>query len=117
MDFLNSSNVEKYIEEKIEHKINNILDILPQNTKNIVSLSPKLFSEYSLYEVYNGVLRTTIDIINEVIALVSKRNYVNQSSYYSELFMIFFKTERRFYIGIIMVIISFILYFLDGTSV
>lgn len=114
---INSSNIEKYIEEKIELKINNILDILPQNTGNIVSLSSKLISEYSLYEIYDGVLRTIVDVINEVIALVSKRKYINQSSYYSELLMIFFKAERRFYIGIIMVIISFIIYFLDGTSV
>ena len=106
-------NIESFIEKQIENKINQLMDILPQNV-NVNT--PKMVYEYTISELYNGTLQTIIDIINEVTELGSERKYISSKVYRERMFDSFFKKERKVFVGISMIILSFIIYFIDGSS-
>lgn len=111
----NTSNIglSSQIESYIENKINQILDVLPPDANVKVS---KMIHEYTIYELYEGTIQTVIDIINDVTALNASGKYIDSKIYRRNLLNIFFLPERRIYIGIVLVIISFILYFIDAAD-
>lgn len=115
LDFFTSniSYIENYIEQNVEKKINQLMDILPQNqTVN----TPKMIYEYTISELYMGTIQTVIDILNDMSELTSERKYISGQEYRAKLYDIFLKSERKIYVGIVMVIISFIIYFIDGSD-
>jgi hypothetical protein len=71
-------------------------------------------TEINISNIYKYTIQTIIDIINDIIIL----NDINDNkNYYEKLKNIFFKKERQFYIGIIFILLSFIIYFIDGVSI
>ena len=107
--------IEKYIENQIELKLNSLLKTLPdtipknQNIKPIYNLTIK--------ELYKNTLQTLIDIINDIVDVYSKKDYINNNNYIFILYNIFTKDNRKIYVGIIFIILSFIIYFIDGASI
>lgn len=110
-----NTNIEKYIEKQIELKLNSLLKTLPdtipknQNIKPIYNLTIK--------ELYKNTLQTLIDIINDVVDVYSKKDYINNNNYIFILYNIFTKDNRKIYVGIMLIILSFIIYFIDGASI
>jgi len=118
-DSVNTSNLasidfDKIIEKKIENKFNQVMDILP-SPENINI--PKSIPDYTISDIYNGIIQTIIDVINEMSELMSERKYMSNKEYREKIFSIFLNQKRRYFLGIILIIISFILYFIDGSSV
>lgn len=111
---LTSIDFDKIIENKIENKFNQVMDILP-SVENINI--PKSIPDYTLSDIYNGIIQTIIDIINETSELMSERKYMSNQEYREKIFSIFLNQKRRYFLGIILIILSFILYFIDGSSV
>lgn len=109
----NYAKIEEYIEQNVEKKINQLMDILPRHED---VNTPKMIYEYTLSELYNGTMQTIIDIINEVTELISERKYISSKIYRERMFEIFIKKERKIFVGIVMVILSFIIYFIDGSE-
>lgn len=118
-DSVNTSNLasidfDKIIEKKIENKFNQVMDILPSpENVNI----PKSIPDYTISDIYNGIIQTIIDVINEMSELMSERKYMSNKEYREKIFSIFLNQKRRYFLGIILIILSFILYFIDGSSV
>ena len=70
-------------------------------------------TELNIGVIYKNTMQTTIDIINDIILL-----YDNPTKHlYKDFINIVFKNERQFYVGIIFVILSFVIYFIDGVSI
>lgn len=109
----NLGNINKYIEESIEKKFNQLIDILPSG--NNVEIAKKV-QDLTVGELYNGTIQTLIDILNEVSSLMSERKYMSTNIYREKLIAVFTKKERKVFIGIVMVILSFVLYFIDGSD-
>jgi len=107
-------NWDKLIETKIENKFNQVMDILPK-AENIKI--KKMIKEYTISELYNETLETIINIINETSELLTERKYLSSKTYISRLFTIFLKEERKYFLGIVLIILSFIIYFIDGSSI
>ena len=70
-------------------------------------------TELNIGNIYKNTMQTIIDIINDSIILFDNYNY---NSFYGNIKNIFLKKERQFYIGIIFIILSFVIYFIDGVS-
>jgi len=70
-------------------------------------------TELNIGTIYKNTMQTIIDIINDIILLTDN----SSSNIYNDLKEILFKKERQFYIGIIFVILSFVIYFIDGVSI
>jgi hypothetical protein len=70
-------------------------------------------TELNIGFIYKNTMQTIIDIINEVVIIIDNPSI----NLYKDLKEIFLKKERIFYIGIIFVILSFVIYFIDGVSI
>ena len=109
-----------FIEKIIEYKFSQILEQIPelrQVKKNI--LNENDFFNFTLIDTYKNTIQTIIDIINDIIKLFDSGSLTtyNYSNTYMSLLNIFFQENRMFYIGIILVILSFVIYFIDGASI
>jgi hypothetical protein len=105
--------IDKYIEANIENKINQLFDILPQHQDVKI---PKMIYDYTVYELYQETIQNIINILNDFTALYSQRNYMDSAVYRKQLLQIFLAPERRISVGILFVILSFIIYFIDAAD-
>ena len=69
-------------------------------------------TELNISNIYKNTIQTIIDIINEVMIILDN----NDKNLYENLLNVFYKKERQFYIGIIFIVLSFVIYFIDGVS-
>ena len=72
------------------------------------------YANISIYDIYVNSIQIMIDIINDITVLLN--NY-NSNTIFTDIYNIIFKTERMFYIGIMFIIISFVIYFIDGVNI
>lgn len=111
----NNIDIEKYIENQIELKLNTLLKTLPDTLPKNQKLKP--IYNLTIKELYKNTLQTLIDIINDIVDVYSKKDYINNNNYIFILYNIFTKDNRKIYVGIMLVILSFIIYFIDGASI
>jgi hypothetical protein len=102
----NLFDINKYIESTIENKINSLLQTLPDN--NIEANKP--IYNFTVLELYKNTIQTIIDIINELTELYNNNQNVDRMKIYE----IMFNNDRKIYMGIVFVVLSFIFYFIDG---
>ena len=107
-------NIELYIENQIEKKINSLLESLPEKLPD-EKLKKDAYN-LTIYELYKNTLQTTIDIIND-ITILNNVNNIDINIYINRLISILTTDDRKLYVGIILIILSFVLYFIDGASV
>ena len=113
-DTKDMSYIDKYIEKQIEIKLNNLLETLPNTVPKDLNIKP--IYNLTIKELYKNTLQSLIDIINDVIDAYNKKEYINTNNYIFILINIFTKDNRKIYVGIMIVILSFIIYFIDGVS-
>lgn len=114
---LNTSN-QIFIEKTIENKFNQILDKIPIFNTPQINTDNIFYYNLNFYDIYKNTMNTVIDIINDVINLIDEKKYINDNNiFYKKLFDIFFNKKRLFYIGIILVLLSIIIYFIDGATI
>ena len=105
----------KIIENTIETKFNQLLETIPKFINKEERKDKDDFFNISILDVYRNTIQTIIDIINDLTHLFDiTKNYDN---IFRKILRILFKNERMFYIGIILIILSFIIYFIDGASI
>jgi DNA-directed RNA polymerase len=109
------TDIEKYIEKQIEIKLNSLLETLPDKIPKDQQIKP--IYNLTIKELYKNTLQTLIDIITDIVDVYSKKDYVNSNNYIYILLSIFTKDDRKIYVGIMLVVLSFIVYFVDGVSV
>jgi hypothetical protein len=101
--------IDKYIEEKIEKKINSLLETLPD--KDIKPNVPVY--NFTVLQLYKKTIQTIIDIINEITELYTNNKEVTLKDIY-EIALV---EDRKIFVGILLVFLSFIVYFIDGLYV
>lgn len=107
--------IDDYIEQQIEHKLNDLLKTLPEKVPKDFYNKP--IYEYTIHELYKNTLQTSIDILNELTEIYANKDYMASQTYSNIIFEIFLKDNRKVYVGIILIFLSFIIYFIDGASV
>lgn len=111
-DILNDGEKEK---EKNLNMMNDFLEKYPTIIPKDRNPATPVF-ELSVKELYKRTLQTIIDIINDISELVTQKDYMSQTAFRRNAFKIFTVPKRRLYIGIILIIISFMLYFIDSSA-
>jgi hypothetical protein len=72
--------------------------------------------DLSLKEIFRKTIQTAVDIINDVSEQISNKELVSGTEYRRGIVMAFTAPERRVYVGIWLIIFSFILYFIDSAA-
>lgn len=109
-----NSNSNLFIEKTIENKFNDLIKKIPDIIKPNPEQNPDFFN-LSISQIFQETIQTIIDIIQETINVVDTST--NYQSYLKRISIILFKEKRMFYLGIILIILSFIIYFIDGASI
>ncbi len=106
---------EKEQQEKIVNQINDFLDKYPKTV--LPDNDPKApWVTISIKELARRCIQTLIDIINEVSDTLSQRQELSMTQLRRQIFKAFTKEERRLYVGFWLIILSFILYFIDSAA-
>ena len=114
IDDKNTSIIEKIIENKFTQFLNQVPEL--KNIKKTIATEPDFFN-FSLIDTYNNTIQTIIDIINDSIKIIDNSYTNDYKSIFFSLLNIFFQENRMFYVGIILVILSFVIYFIDGATI
>lgn len=101
--------------EKLEKKIDTFLDKYPE------SIPPDqrpnaLFTQISLKTLIQRMIQTLIDIINDIASLITQKDQLTQTDFRRRLFRTITDPSRRFYVGLWLVLLSFVLYFVDSAA-
>jgi len=106
----------KIIEKEIENKFNQLLANMPNITKNDNIIDNSDFFNLSIIDIYHNTLQTIIDIINDIMIIIDNGNG-NINNYLKAILRILSNESRFFYLGIILIILSFVIYFIDGATI
>lgn len=107
--------IDEYIEKKIETKISNLLTTLPKKLPE--DYNTKHIQDFTLIELYKNTLQTVIDILNDVIELFANRKNIGETAFRRNIIECFLKENRKVYVGIVFIFLSFILYFIEDVSI
>ena len=90
-----------------------------ENINNIKKVSNNKDNIYNNIEkyIYKNTLQTIIDIINDITETRNKYDYLDINNYIYIIIDILTKEDRKLYVGIVFIFLSFIIYFIDGASV
>jgi hypothetical protein len=102
-------------QEKMLQKIQRFLDTYPSTIPADAKPNTPIY-KLSLQELYRRCLRTAVDILREISGIVSTRQLMSQSALRRSLFRVFTKPERRLYVGVWLIVLSFVLYFIDSAA-
>lgn len=84
--------------------------------KTDVKFTKKEFSKLTINQIYDNTIKTMIAIINDISDLISEKEIITTTEFRRRLVDIFFMKERRMYVGIVLILVSFILYFIDSST-
>jgi hypothetical protein len=101
--------------EKVLKQINDFLGKYPTIIPPDRNPSTPVY-DLSLKEVYRRTLQTAIDIINDISELITQKKYIGDTTFRRKMFEVFTKPERRLYVGIMLILLSFLLYFIDSSA-
>jgi hypothetical protein len=73
------------------------------------------FFNFSIIETYQNTMQTIIDIINDMTRIID--NTDNYNNYFKMFLNTIFNENRMFYVGIILIVLSFVIYFIDGATI
>ena len=100
-------------------KINDFLTTYPQrNVKRNKDgqITPDTWIDMSVRDLFQQTIQVTIDIINDLSNTISDRQFMSARDYRIKLFDIFMRVDRRLYVGLLLIFLSFILYFIDSAT-
>jgi len=108
-----------FIEKEIETKFNQLLAKMPDIIKKDNKKDEIDFFNFSIIDIYHNTLQTIIDIINDIVRILDNGtgDQIIDSNYLKSILMVFFQESRMFYLGIILIILSFVIYFIDGATI
>jgi len=70
----------------------------------------------SLNEIFRKTIQTAIDIINDISDAITNRELISSTEFRRSIFLAFTLQERRIYVGIWLIVFSFVLYFIDSSA-
>lgn len=101
--------------EALENKINEFLRLYPSVIPPDADPATPI-TRVSLRELTHRSLRTAVDILNDISTLLGMRETLSATEFRRQIVRAFTEPSRRMYVGIWLVVLSFILYFIDASS-
>ena len=100
--------------QKVIDTINRFLKEYPKQLPPIPENQP--WTNVPVRDLAKKSIDTSVDIINDIATLISNRQQYSSTEYRRQFVDIFFRPERRLYVGFWLVFLSFVLYFIDSAA-
>ena len=81
-----------------------------------IPMTSKEISNLTVGQLYDNTIRTIVAIINDISVLISEKDVITGTEFRRRLFKAFTMKERRMYVGIVLIVLSFVLYFIDSSA-
>jgi hypothetical protein len=101
--------------DALEKKINEFLKLYP-SVVPADSDPARPVTEVSLRELTHRSLKVMVDIINDVSELLGMRETLGATDFRRRMFRVFTAPERRLYVGVWIILLSLVLYFIDAAA-
>ena len=103
---------------RAEENVEVMKEFLKEFPKSIpADKNPKsTIMDLSVREVLSRTVGTAVDIVEDISKLVSERHQMSSTQLRRSVLLLFTEPSRRLYVGIWLVVISFILYFIDSAA-
>ena len=103
---------------RAEENVEVMKEFLKEFPKSIpADKNPKsTIMDLSVREVLSRTVGTAVDIVEDISKLVSERHQMSSTQLRRSLLLLFTEPSRRLFVGIWLVVISFILYFIDSAA-
>jgi len=97
-------------------KVNEFLTRYPKTKSNpdFNENDNKPWTDLPVKTIYTKTIQTLIDLINDIADIISASEVDGSTITRRKLVEAFFLKERRVYVGIIFIFLSFVLYFIDS---
>ena len=96
--------------------INEFLQTFPYRNKGKNGPMDEPWVNMSVKQLFQGMIQTAIDIINDLSYNISQRNLISSVDFRRNMFEAFTHAERRTYVGLWLILFSFVLYFIDSAT-
>lgn len=96
---------------KINRFMNDFPNAVPPDLRPDATLG-----ELSLVTIYRRTIQTLVDIVEDVAAAVTHSQYTDAASTRRTLVHVFLREDRRMYVGITIILLSIVLYFIDSAA-
>lgn len=106
---------DKKEEEAVVGKINQFLSLYPGSVPPDKRPDAAVV-DISLRELFRRTLQTAIDIIHDISSLVTERDALSRTEMRRRVFRTIMEPQRRLYVGVWLVFLSFVLYFIDSAA-
>ena len=107
---------QKTIEDNKVQVINSINRFLREYPKSLEPAPDAPWVDLPVRSLVKQTLQTAIDIINDLSTLVSNKDTYSATEYRRQIVHIFFRKDRRLYVGFWLIFLSFVLYFIDSSA-
>jgi len=104
-----------FLQEKAIETMTNFLEEVPSRKPWSERPNAQLL-ELPLGEIMRRTLQTAVDILNDLTRVITDRHYMSETSFRRKLFVIFTAPPRRLYVGIWLILLAFVLYFIDSAA-
>lgn len=103
---------------RAEENVEVMKEFLKEFPKSIpADKNPKsTIMDLSVREVLSRTVGTAVDIVEDISKLVSERHQMSSTQLRRSVLLLFTEPSRRLFVGIWLVVISFILYFIDSAA-
>jgi hypothetical protein len=81
-----------------------------------IPMTKKEFSKLTTEQVYNNTIKTVVAITNDFGELISEKEMLSNTEFRRKLLGMFLLEDRRMYVGIVLILLSFIIYFIDTSA-
>ena len=89
---------------------------MSRKSMNIPKTTDKEFTKLTLEQVYNNTIKTSVAILNDISQIISEKDVITGTELRRRLVQSFLMKDRRMYVGILLVLIAFVLYFIDSAA-
>ena len=101
--------------EKLE-AINTFLRTFPYRNKKVDGSGSGPWVNMTVKQLFRQTIQTAIDIINDLAEVISNRNVLSAAEYRRSIFDVFARKSRRTYVGLWLIFLYFLLYFIDSST-
>lgn len=99
--------------DKVVNTINRFLDEYPKTLK---PTPDDPWINLPVKTIFKKTIETMIDIINDVSTILSQSNKYSAAEFRRQLVNVFLREDRRLYVGLWIIFISIVLYFIDAAA-
>ena len=108
------STEDKVDRNELMGRINRFLEDYPKLAKTVDTNAP--IQELSLVTILNKMVQVAVGIVDDVSAAISDSDHTDRTSFRRALIAAFTREDRRMYVGLFLIVLSFILYFIDSAA-